>query len=162
MDDDQLKIKATDFVVESLKLIVTLSTIFLGGLLAYRSNVESPVSLWSYYWALAVLSLCAFSSIYSVNALINKLFKGGAIAISAIQHTEVKISFSLAAMTLLGGMFFSGFFLFSQTSNKASPISNNQTAITDTQIVTGGEVKSNIQVTKDNSGKVTSVTISPK
>lgn len=153
------KAKATDYVVESLKLIVTLSTIFFGGLLAYRTNVSAPSLLWSYYTSLAVFALSAIISIANINSLINKVFREDE---DAIQHKEAKALNVLAMISLLAGMVFGAIFLSSQTIAKQQPLQDNQSVITDAQIIVNGEVKSNIAVKKDSSGKIIDVIINPK
>ena len=153
------KIKATDFVVEALKLIVTLSTIFFGGLLAYRANISSPSLIWSYYAALGLMALSAILSIANINSLINKVYRNEE---NAIQQTEAKVLNVLATLTLLSGMGFGAVFLSSQSIPGKPPQINDQTTITDSQVVVSGEVKSNIQVTRGSNGKITNITIAPK
>jgi len=153
------KTKATDYVIESLKLIVTLSALFFGGILAYRAKLNAPVFLWAYYSSLAVFSLSAILSVANINSLINKVFRGDE---DAIQHKEARILNALSTLSLLLGMILGAIFLSLQEVRKIVPtVSNNQTTITDSEIIVGKMVQSNITIKKDENGKVIEVIIAP-
>lgn len=153
------KSKATDYLVESLKLVVALSTVLLGGLLAFRAKIIAPRFIWSFYFSLSTLVLSIIFSALNVNSLIKKVFRGNE---DAIKHKEVKYTYILAAIFLVVGIIFGAIFLSSQTVTNNVSVQDNQTIITDTEIVVSGEVSSNIQITRDSNGKITNVTISPK
>lgn len=156
---DIAKTKATDYVVESLKLIVTLSTIFFGGLLAYRANLNAPYLLWAYYSSLAAFSFSAIFSVANINSLINKIFRGDE---DAIQHKEAKALNVLAIITLFSGIGFGAAFLSKQPDTSTTPSHIKGAIITDAQISIGAEIESNVEIKKDSNGKISTVTITPK
>lgn len=153
------KLKATDYLVESLKLIVTLSTIFFGGLLAYRTNLHNPDTLWAYYSALIAFAFSSVLSITNINSLINKIFKGDE---DAIQHKEAKTLNILATFTLFIGIAFGAVFLSKQPTVLNVSTQDRGAVITDDTININGEIASNIIVKKDGNGKISTVTITPK
>ncbi len=156
---NEAKMKATDFVVESLKLIVTLSTIILGGLLAYRATLVNPSMLGAYYSSLIALAISAILSVANINSLINKIFREDE---DAIQHKEAKTLNVLATLALLIGIVSAALFLSNQPIQVKVESQSSNTVITDTQIIIGNETQSNIEVKKNNDGKIDTVVISPK
>lgn len=157
---DANKVKATDFLTESLKLIVTISTIFFGALLAYRSSLVSPNDIWSYYLSLGLLILSAILSVANINSLINKMYRGED---NAIKETEVKVLNILATLSLFIGIFSGAWFLTKQIPAKVSKLNGSDTTIiSDSSISVGKENKSIIKVIKGANGKISEVTITPK
>jgi hypothetical protein len=69
------KSKAMEMMVESLKMYVTLSTLFFAGLLAYYSRVRPTNSLYLLAIALFFLLMCAIISVINLNHLISKTCK---------------------------------------------------------------------------------------
>jgi hypothetical protein len=104
--NEETKLKATDYLTESLKTITAISTIFIGGLIAYQSE-EYRISL-LFWLSLALFTLSALFSVFCINSIINKVFRGD---IESIQKGEVKILTLLSLLTLLGGITTSAFFI---------------------------------------------------
>jgi len=157
MDAD--KVKATDYLLESIKLIVTLATIFFGGLLAYAPNATSHAYEWAFNWALISFAISAVLGVVSINSIINKTFRSDE---KAIQHIEVKLLNVLSVVSLAFGMGFGATFLSDQTPAAKKQTTENQTSISESEITVNGEVKSNIEIQKNDAGKITHVKISPK
>lgn len=151
------KIKATDYLTESLKLIVTIATILFGGLLAYRSNISVPIDIWSYYVSLSLLAMSSVVSVANINSLINKMFRGEE---DAIKQKEVKSLNIASIFSLFVGIFFGAWFLSVQT--QPSSINTNGTVITDSSISIGKDILSTIKIVKNKDGKILEVTITPK
>lgn len=156
---DPNKLKAADTLTESLKLIVTISTIFFGGLLAYRSNVATPAALWTYYSALGLLALSSILSVLNINSLINKIYRGED---ELVKNKEVKGLNIFASLALLLGIAFGAWFLSEQTPGSSTPATQSSTVITDSNILVGKDVTAVINVKKNSSGKIDEVTITPK
>ena len=156
---DQYKIKATDYLTESLKLIVAIATILFGGLLAYRSNIETPISIWAYYASLALLELSSIVSVANINSLINKMYRGEE---DAIKNNEVKTLNVASIVTLFTGIVFGAWFLSVQTQANSKAGSTNGTVISDSSITVGKEINSTVKVIKNKDGKISEVTISSK
>ena len=156
---DPNKIKATDYLTESLKLIVAIATILFGGLLAYRSNIPVPISIWSYYLSLGLLAISSVVSVANINSLINKMFRGEE---DAIKEKEVKGLNIASILSLFAGIFFGAWFLSVQTQSKPSPINTKCTVITDSSIIVGKDITSTIKIVKNKDGKISEVTITPK
>lgn len=108
---DQAKIKATDMLTESLKLIVTIATIFFGGLLTYRSTITAPLIEWAYYCSLSLLASSSILSVININSLISKIYRGED---GAIKSREVKLLNSSSMLTLFMGIAFGAYFLTAQ------------------------------------------------
>lgn len=156
---DPNKLKAVDTLTESLKLVVTISTIFFGGLLAYRSNLPSPEALWLYYLALGMLALSAILSVANINSLINKIYRDEG---DLIKHREVKMLNAFSSLSLLIGIMAGAWFLSAQTPTAAHSQSTSFTVITDSSITVGKDNTSVIRVKKNSSGKIDEVSITPK
>ena len=107
------RIKATDYLVESLKLIVTLSTILFGGLLAYSAKSSLLILGWSFYVSLMGFLLSAITSIVSINSIINKIYR---CEDDAIQQPRVKVVVIFSVLFLLVGMVIGAIFLSKQTA----------------------------------------------
>jgi hypothetical protein len=152
------KAKATDLVVESLKLIVTIATLFLGALLAYSSNVTSPVIKWAFYTALSSFVICSIFSILNINSLINKLYREED---DAIMQSEAKILNIISALALIIGLITTSIYIKYNPVNTKTPSSTSPatTVISDDQIVVGADVKTPIQIRRNESGKIEEVII---
>ncbi len=155
---DPNKLKATDTLTESLKLIVTISTIYFGGILAYRSNLSTPGALWSYYSALSFLAISAILSVANINSLINKLYRGEE---DLIKDKEVKRLNIFASFSLLLGVISGAWFLSEQTQEPPELNTSSSTVITDSSIAVGKDNTSVIKIKKDSSGKIIEVEIKP-
>lgn len=156
---DANKIKATDYLTESLKLIVAIATILFGGLLAYRSNIATPISIWSYYLSLGLLAISSVVSVANINALINKIYRGEEDAIKADEVKNLNIA---SIISLFSGIVFGAWFLSVQSQYKTAPINTNSTVISDTSITVGKDIGAIVKVVKNKDGKITGVTITPK
>jgi hypothetical protein len=170
MSIDSDKLKATDILVESIKLIFTISTIFFGGLLTYRSSISEPINLWACNTALFLFTLSSICSILNINSLIGKIFRSEN---DAIKKADVKFLNVISLLALLAGMILGAIFLSSQQQNNISSqkdvkavektaIPDGQTIISESQIVVGAGNKSSIKVTKDINGRINQVDISSK
>lgn len=155
----QDKLKATDILVESIKLLVTIATIFFGGLLAYGSNVSTPIRVWSYHTALILFVVCSVSSVVNINTLIGKIYRSEA---DAIKRGDVKFVNIISMLSLLGGTFFGAIFLLSQQPSTQKSSNSTQTVISESQITVGSGDQPNIKVIKDANGHINEVSISPK
>lgn len=156
MDPD--KLKSADMLTESLKLVVTISTILLGALVAYRSSLGSVTALGSYYFSVGALILCSILCVLNINSLINKIYDGKN---DAIKETEVKFLNISSWLALCLGVGV-GLWFLSEQQSKPINISDDITSIADSNIVIGSKNQSVIKITKDDSGKIKEVTVSPK
>jgi hypothetical protein len=159
---DSDKLKATDILVESIKLLFAISTLFFGGLLTYRSSITEPINIRLCDIALLSFALSSIFSVLNINSLIGKIFRSES---DAIKETEVKVLNVLSMLALLLGMALGAIFLSSQKNksedNKSSSV--EQTVISDSQIILGKNIQqANIEVTKDNNSHISKVIISPK
>lgn len=152
------QIKAAEVLMESLKLLVTLSTVFFGGLLAYRTGLDFPVAMWSYYISISLLVASAILSVVNIKALINKIHRDDA---DAIKRSDVKLLNVLASLSLLAGIGAGAYFLSANTHRKAKPSTPESTHISDSSISIGTNLNVSVEVKKDSSGKIQMVTISP-
>lgn len=156
---DYNKLKATDYLTESLKLTVAIATILFGGLLAYRSNLAAPISIWAYYASLTLLASSSILSVANINSLINKIFRGEE---DAIKSNEVK-TFNIASIvTLFSGIVFGAWFLSAQTQTRPVTSRTDNTVISDSSITVGKDVNSTVKIVKSKDGKIAEVTIIPK
>jgi hypothetical protein len=151
--------KATDFVVEALKLLVTIATLFFGALLAYATSAR-PVLGSAYYAALILFVACSVLSVMNIHSLVNKLYRGEE---DAIMQREAKILNALAAVTLIGGLIAAALFILRPSTPKspATPADPKIAIISDQQVTIGSEVKTKIRITKDSTGKINEITVEP-
>lgn len=156
---DPNKLKATDYLTESLKLVVAIATILFGGLLAYRSNISAPTGIWAYYTSLALLALSSIVSVANINSLINKIYRGEE---TAIKNSEVKALNVASILTLFSGIIFGAWFLSAQTQNNPRAANADGTVISDSTITVGKDISSVVKVVKNKDGKISEVTITPK
>lgn len=157
MNGNQLK--ALDVLTESLKLIVTISTIFFGGLLAYRSSLNQPVAINFYYASIISLVSSSIVSVTNINSLINKINRGDDNILNMI---EVKSLNTISILLLLAGISLGAWFLSEQTQSSQAHVASDTTTISDTVITVGSKNTSLIKITKNEQGKLTEVTITPK
>lgn len=156
---NQNKIKATDYLTESLKLIVSIATLLFGGLLAYRSNISEPIGIWGYYTSLSLLAISSIVSVANINSLINKIYRGEE---DAIMSKEVKGLNFASIFTLFSGIVFGAWFLSAQTQEPPKSASTENTVISDSSITVGKDIGSTVKIIKSTDGKISEVTISPK
>ena len=155
---DLHKAKATDYLTESLKLMVAIATILFGGLLAYRSNLPSPVGINQFYASLGFLALSSCLSVANINSLINKMHSGDG---DAIKKGDVKTLNVLSIATLVVGIGYGALFLLDQATADADNAIAGGTVISDSEIVVGNGMKAGITVVKED-GKISEVVISPE
>ena len=152
------RIKATDYLIESLKQIFSLATIFFVGLLAYRSTLSSHELNWTYYTALGLLAACSLFSVVNINSLISKIYRGED---AAIYTSEAKFLNCLVILLLGFGLGFAAYFFSNIGSNDEVAVGVNQSMISDDKVVVDGNVQSNIEIVKDDSGKIKRINIKP-
>lgn len=159
MEPEEYKIKATEFLIESLKLIVAISTLLFGGLLAYGSNVTVINGKTPYYLSLGALALSSILSVININSLINKIFRG---EVEAIRDKTVKGLNLCSSISLLVGIIAGAFFLsHPQSSSLRSSVSAN-TIITESEIIVGNDTATTIEISKGKDGKIEKVLIQPQ
>ncbi|MBO2671652.1 hypothetical protein [Shewanella algae] len=112
MTDDDYKSKATDYLTESLKTLVTISTIFIGGLIAFQANKEITSGL--FYWSLAAFTISAFTSVLNINSIINKIYRSEK---EAIQSSEAKILSACSLLCFIAGVVLSAIYISSDHSS---------------------------------------------
>lgn len=159
MTMNQDKVKASDYLLESIKLIVTLATIFFGGLLAYAPNATSHTREWAFNLALTLFALSAIFGVFNINSIINKIFRGEE---DAIRTNETKALNILSTGFLAFGMGFGAWFLSDQHPVTKKTDKEDQTTISESEITVGGETKSTIEIQKNESGKIIHVKIGSK
>ncbi len=152
------RIKATDYLIESLKQIFSLATIFFAGLLAYRSTLTTNELNWTFYTALSFLAACALFSVVNINSLISKIYRGED---EAIYSSEAKFLNCLVILMLGFGMGFAAYFFSNIGSQGELAAVVNQSVISDDKVIVDGKVQSNIEVIKGDSGKIKRINIKP-
>jgi hypothetical protein len=145
---NQDKVKATDYLLESIKLIVTIATILFGGLLAYAPNAISHDREWAFNLALTLFALSAISGVFNINSIINKIFRSDE---DAIRTAEVKTLNILSTASLALGMGFGACFLSDQHPVTKKTDKEVQTTISESEITVNGETKSTIEIQKNES-----------
>ncbi|GAA5140059.1 hypothetical protein [Alloalcanivorax gelatiniphagus] len=111
MTDDEYKIKATDYLTESLKTLVTICAIFIGGLIAFQSG--KAVTNKSFYWAVGLFSASAFVSVLNINSIINKVYRSNYLA---IQTTETKLLSFFSLLLFVTGVALSAVYMSNDNS----------------------------------------------
>ena len=153
------KAKATDLVVESLKLIVTIATLFLGALIAYSTNTPEPELRWLFYISLTLLVLCAILSILNINSLINKIYREEE---DAIRQTEAIVLNAASALCLIAGLVTSSIYIYNNpisSSKSKDTLPQPNTIITKDELVIGTETNSKFHIIKDVNGNIVEITI---
>ena len=153
---DQDKIKATDYLTESLKLIVVVVTILMTGLFTYHEQVNAS-NKYYFYGSISFWLITLIWSIINLNLLINKVYRGEE---DAIKQSDTKSTFTWVTLTLIIGIVSAMFFLFSLSdSNKEQTIQTNQILITNDGIIIDGNFSGKIKILKFKDGIIKEVVI---
>ncbi|WP_419766959.1 hypothetical protein [Arcobacter sp.] len=156
MPIDQDKIKATDYLIESLKLIVVVVTILMTGLLTFHDQVNTSNKYYFYisifFWLITLVW-----SIINLNLLINKVYRSEE---DAIKQKDTKSTFTCVTITLFLGIVFGIIFLFNlSSSNQKNTIQANQISITNQTIIIDGNFSKKIKIMKFEDGSIKEITI---
>ena len=150
------KIKATDYLIESLKLMVTISMLFIGGLVAYGGYIGYILNKKYFYSSIVLLLISSLLSVVNINSIINKVYSGNE---SAIRDNEVRIINFISIFALLLGVLFGSISVL-KTRYTSTSISNfNSTVITDEKVVIGTADLPTIKIIKNNDGQIHSIEI---
>ena len=156
---DQLagKQKAIDLLVESIKSILTLSTILISGLLAYIGTVGSGQLGWQNISALTFLFIACILSIININSLVNKVYRN---EFDAVMDSEVKIINIILSISLLLGLAFGALYILTCSRSNDSIVLKNtdQMTIQQESISIPDNFSTTVKIVKE-SGAVKVVTI---
>jgi len=94
---DQDKIRATDYLIESLKLIVLIATILMTGLLTFQEQVNIS-NKYYFYTAITLWLITLIWSVINLNLLITKIYRSEE---DAIKQKDTKNTFAYVASTLI-------------------------------------------------------------
>ena len=152
------KIKATDYLIESLKLMVTISMLFIGGIVAYSGYVDFNLNTKFFYISISLLILSSLSSVFNINSIINKIYGGNE---EAIRVTEVRVINAVSIISLLLGISFGIYSILDSDRhlNDMSISSNKSTVISDSKIIIGSAELPSIKIDKTEEGKIKSIEI---
>lgn len=151
------KQKAIDLLVESIKSILTLSTILISGLLAYIGTVGSGHLCWQNISALTFLFLACILSIININSLVNKVYRS---EFDAVMNNEVKIINVALSFSLLLGLGFGSWYILTCTPETRSVYLKNtgQMIIQQGAISIPDNFSTEVKIEKE-SGEVKVITI---
>lgn len=153
---DQDKIKATDYLTESLKLIVVVVTILMTGLLTFHDQVNAS-NKYYFYISIIFWLITLIWSIINLNLLISKVYRSEE---DAIKQSDTKSTFTYVTVALIVGIISAIFFLSSLSdSNKEQTIQTNQISITDDGIIMDGNFSRKIKILKFKDGTIKEVII---
>lgn len=154
------KHKAIDLLVESIKAILTLSTILISGLLAYIGTVGGGLLCWQNITALSFLFLSCILSIININSLVNKVYRG---EVDAVMDSEVKIINVVLSLSLLFGLGFSSWYIFTclPASNPNNKTNNSHMIIQRDSIEIPDNFSTTIKIEKE-AGNIKTVIINEK
>ena len=151
------KIKATDYLIESLKLITVIVTILITGMLTFQSQINNSNKIYFYisifFWMITLVL-----SVINLNLLINKIYRGEE---DAIKQKDTKTTFVIASFSLFFGMISAIIFLYNNipTSNKMNKVQKNQILITNDTIIMDSNFSKKIKIIKFKEGSIKEVTI---
>jgi hypothetical protein len=155
MSIDQENLKAIDIAVESLKTIVTISTIGFTGLLTYGAYFPSAIGV-LFYSSLCSLFLASVLGLFSINAIINKVFRKDADAINKGDFRWLNI-FSILSM--IAGLVLGFFFFINIKSTPTLTSNTNSTIISDDKIILSDKLSTKIVIEKTPQGKISKIII---
>lgn len=154
------KHKAIDLLVESIKAILTLSTILISGLLAYIGTVGGGILCWQNITALSLLFVSCILSIININSLVNKVYRGED---DAVMDKEVKIINVVLSLSLLLGLVFGSWYIFTcpPASNQSLKTNNSHMIIHRESIEIPDNFSTTIRIEKE-AGDIKTVIINEK
>jgi len=150
------QIKATDYLIESLKLMVTISMLFIGGIVTYGGYLGYLLNKKYFYISVSFLVFSSLMSVININSLINKLYDG---KYDAIRSKEVRIINAISILTLLVGIIMGIYSVLSTEQDEKQSTNCRLTVITDEKIIIGRTNLSSIKIIKNDNGKIQSIEI---
>ena len=155
--ENNLRVKAAEFLIESLKLMVTISMLFIGGIVAYGGYIDFRLDCKYFYISISLLVVSSLLSVLNINSIINKIYAGNT---EAIRATEVRVINAISIIALVFGISFG---IFSILNSNIEPINKtvlgtHSTIITDSQISIGNNPLPPLKRIKKN-GKIQSVEV---
>ena len=154
--ENQHEVKATDYLIESLKLMVTISMLFIGGIVAYGGYIGYSLNKKLFYSSIFLLVISSLLSVVNINSIINKIYAGKQ---DAIRTREVRLISFFSIITLLIGILLGSISIleYSYQPNKIS--TSNSTIITDKEIIIGSSELPPIKIIKNQDGHIQSIEI---
>lgn len=149
------KAKAAEVLIESLKLVVTISTVFFAAFLAFHASANRAGGSFFFYGTLAAFALTAVLSVFNINTLINKFNNDEKDLVS---DRTVRWTNAIVIFTFFTGFVFATFFL-SESPNRMPAIGETSTTITDSSITIGTDVKASVTIRKHENGRLEEVRI---
>lgn len=145
------RLKAIDITIDSLKQYITLSTVAIGGLLAYyNGNGKDGIKL---LFSISVVGfiLCAITSIFTINTFINKVHNH-TIDVRLIGLRRLNFT---AIFLFLLSVFMSAAFFFTSYSDKVVTDSKDSKIIINEKFIEiGKDVKTKVIIKTDSLTKV--------
>lgn len=153
---DQDKIKATDYLIESIKLIVVVVTIFMTGLLTFHEQVNET-NIYFFYSSILFFAITLIISILNLNVLINKVYRSEE---DAIKQKDTKNCFIYLLLALIIGIISAGIFLYCvSNSNMKITINTGQISIMNDEIVIDSNFTNKVKILKFYDGTIKEVII---
>lgn len=126
MTDSVNKLKATDYLTESLKLLVGVSMSLVAGLVAYDANLKVAHSSLLFYLSSLLLLTASILAICNILMLINKIYRN---ELNAIKNVTVRnINFGVL-ITFAFGVFFGLLYIFNNPILDAENIHQKKSRI---------------------------------
>lgn len=149
------KQKAIDINIESLKLYLTLSTISIGGLMAFFTSKYGGFR-YSFIISIGFFFICAVSSIYSINTFINKVDRN---EINVRARDSVRSNF-VAIFSFIIAIVFAAIYFY----NSQKKITNEKEVlqgivVTKDTLKIGRDVKTKAIIELDTLGRFKSVKV---
>jgi len=149
------QISASNILVESIKLVFTISTVYIGAFFTYAQSDNRD---WSFWLAIVFLTATSILSIWSINAIVNKIWDG---CDRNIMADSVRYSFMAAAFLLFSGIGISLYHIRSvKTSTKSElhQLAPSSIRINDGEVIVTDSLKTKIKIERMN-GKITTILI---
>jgi hypothetical protein len=141
------QIAASNILVESIKLIFTISTVYIGAFFAYAQNANRG---WLFWMAISLLTATSILSIWVINIIVNQIWDNSEQNIMA---NSVRISFVAVAFLLFLGIGTSLYHIQESKSyktNESHLVSPSSVIIKDGEVVVTDSSRAKIKIEKTN------------
>jgi hypothetical protein len=152
------KIKAIDINTESIKLYITIAVAAIAGLIAYHNSTAIEHNEIAFKITLIILILSAITSVITLNSYI-----------ISVDNNEIEVTAKLpvwlnrvAVILFIIGLICAGFYLGLSKHKKIEEptrIELNGIIIQGDKIEIGNNVRTQIKITKDTSGRISEIII---
>tara|TARA_R110001583_G_scaffold195218_1_gene370585 strand:- start:3410 stop:3880 length:471 start_codon:yes stop_codon:yes gene_type:complete len=152
------KLKATDYVTESLKLVVGISMPLIGGLVAYYMNANSGNIEWTYPSSLVLLVVSSLLAIFNIHTLINEIHAGNFDAIMGRFIRGVNVA---TLFTFFSGISFGILYIVKNPIAQSGATSITSIIIERNKVIVPKDTTIKVDIETDSNGVVNKVKVNP-